>query len=202
MSRLIDLRRQQFELFIRHPDQHVTPVIAMRKTPHGRAENVVFPARRAREESAAAQRVGQPKGATAVNPQQFRKLSQRNRLFGESDRLQNSEPAIKTLDKRNLSYFFLCHNRVRPLFLGSRLPAACTIRKPGDAEPWFIIVCGGVCIHGENSRVCIWFVWTGDGWCDHQRESYRIPRCAVQAIECQGKTRLRHFSAELRELPQ
>src|ERR1700688_3612875 len=103
VRRLVDLRRQQLQLLIGHPDQHVAPVVAMRQTAHRRAEDVVVPPRGAGEKSASPKRVRQPESAAAIDPQQLSELTKRDRLFGKRDRLQNGEAAIKTLYEWNLA---------------------------------------------------------------------------------------------------
>src|ERR1700688_1623184 len=132
VRRLVDLRRQQLQLLIGHPDQHVAPVVAMRQAPHGRAEDVVLPPRRAGEESPPPECVRQPERAAAVNPQQLSELTKRDRLFGKRDSLQNGEAAIKTLYEGNLANFFLGHKDGSDSRLETLFPAI-----PGKSC-WFL----------------------------------------------------------------
>jgi len=124
MRGLVDLRRQQLQLLIGNPDQHVAPVVAMGEAPHGRAENVILPARRTGKKSTSPERIRQPEGAAAVNPQQLRKFSERDRLLGKSDRLQNRKPAIKALDEWDLTNFVLGHKEESGTKLTTLLPAS------------------------------------------------------------------------------
>src|SRR5271156_550612 len=140
---LVDLRGQQLQLLIGHPDQHVAPVIAMRQTPHRRAEDVVLPPRRAGEKSASPKRVCQPERAAAIDSQQLRELTERDRLFGKRDRLQNGEAAIKTLYEGNLANFFLGHKDGSDSRLETLFPAI-----PGKSC-WFLPIPPGQWVTGS-----------------------------------------------------
>jgi hypothetical protein len=79
------------------------------ETPHRRAQDVILPARRAGKKPASSKGIRKPEGAAPINSQQLGKLSERDGLFGKSDRLQNRQAAIKALNEWDLPNFVLGH---------------------------------------------------------------------------------------------